>query len=161
MTDMLDETAADGAAGRAIDRIVDKPTPDLASLARRGRLRPAEGEAALEVIRDRARLAAAAAVDMKADEVKILDMHELVTYTDYLVLCTGRNPRLTKRIAEEIAFRLKDQETVMPGGSEGTASGDWVLLDYLDFVVHIFTPEAREFYRLDVLWKQAPVETVG
>lgn len=172
MTDMLDETAADGDAGRVIDRVVDKAgkagdrvvdkaAPDLESLAQRGRPRSAEGAAALEVVRDRARLAATVAVDMKADEVKILEMHELVTYTDYLVLCTGRNSRLTKRIAEEIAFRLKDQEAVMPGGMEGTAAGDWILLDYLDFVVHIFTPEAREFYRLDVLWKQAPVETVG
>ena len=99
-------------------------------------------------------------MDVKADEVKILDMHELVTYTDFLVLCTGRNTRLTKRIAEEIGFKLKTEVGVLPMGTEGTAAGDWILLDFLDFVVHVFTPEAREFYRLDVLWKQAPVETV-
>ena len=135
--------------------------PDLESLARRERPQPAGEGADLRLIHDRALLAATAAVDMKADEVKILDMHELVTYTDYLVLCTGRNTRLTKRIAEEIGFRLKGQAGVLPSGTEGTTVGDWILLDYLDFVVHVFTPETREFYRLDVLWKQAPVETVG
>ena len=135
-------------------------TPDLESLSRRERPLPAEGGADLEAIHDRALLAATAAVDVKADEVKILTMHELVTYTDYLVLCTGRNTRLTKRIAEEIGFKLKDQAGMLPGGTEGTTAGDWILLDYLDFIVHVFTPEAREFYRLDVLWKEAPVETV-
>ncbi|OFW56524.1 MAG: ribosome silencing factor [Actinobacteria bacterium RBG_16_64_13] len=113
----------------------------------------------LEVIHDRARVAAMAAVGVKADEVKILDMHELVSYTDYLVLATGRNTRLTKRIAEEVAFKLKAEAGLLPMGVEGTG-GEWVLLDFVDFVVHVFTPEAREFYRLDVLWKQAPVEVV-
>ncbi|MBN1322311.1 MAG: ribosome silencing factor [Thermoleophilia bacterium] len=160
---MPEEKAAAGTAGgaeEAAERAAKGTVPDLESLERRERPRPAEGGAGLELIHDRALMAAKTAVDMKADEVKILDMHELVTYTDYLVLCTGRNTRLTKRIAEEIAFRLKNQAAVMPGGSEGTAVGDWILLDFLDFVVHIFTPEAREFYRLDVLWKQAPVELV-
>jgi ribosome-associated protein len=136
-------------------------SPDLKNLQRRER--PYVGTTPLEIeaVRDRARRAAQAAVDMKADEVKILDMHELVTYTDFLVVCTGRNTRLTKRIAEEIGFRLKSEMGIRPMGTEGSAGGEWILLDYLDFVVHVFTPEAREFYRLDVLWKQAPVEVVG
>ena len=134
--------------------------PDLESLERRQRPVTEGSPPDLELIHGRALLAANAAVDVKADEVKILDMHELVTYTDYLVLCTGRNTRLTRRIAEEVGFRLKTEAGVMPSGTEGATVGDWVLLDYLDFVVHVFTPEAREFYRLDVLWKQAPVETV-
>jgi ribosome-associated protein len=139
----------------------ERTAPDLASLERRERPRTTGSPADLELIHARALRAARAALDVKADDVKILDMHELVTYTDFLVVCTGRNNRLTKRIAEEIAFRMKTQERILPMGSEGTAAGDWILLDYADFVVHIFTPEAREFYRLDVLWKQAPVETVA
>ena len=99
-------------------------------------------------------------MDVKADEVKILDMHELVTYTDFLVVCTGGNVRLTRRIAEEVAFRLKAEAGVLPVGTEGAGGGEWILLDFLDFIVHVFTPKAREFYRLDVLWKQAPAETV-
>jgi ribosome-associated protein len=138
----------------------ERAIPDLESLSRRERPHSTGSPADLELIHNRALLAAMAAVNVKADEVKILDMHELVTYTDYLVLCTGRNSRLTKRIAEEVAFKLKAEAGLLPMGTEGTAGGDWILLDFVDFVVHVFTPQAREFYRLDVLWKQAPVETV-
>lgn len=114
----------------------------------------------LEFIRERARTAARTAVSMKADDVKILDMHGLVTYTDFLVLCTGRNARLTRRIAEEVAFTLKGEANVRAIGTEGLTGGEWILLDFIDFMVHVFTPRARDFYRLDVLWKQAPVETI-
>ncbi len=136
------------------------PFPDLESLSRRARPQTAGSEVSLELIHDRALLAAHAAVNVKADEVKILDMHELVSYTDYLVLCTGRNVRLTRRIAEEIGFKVKQEAGLLPAGTEGTAGGEWILVDFIDFVVHVFTPEARDFYRLDMLWKQAPVETV-
>jgi ribosome-associated protein len=112
------------------------------------------------MVRERALTAAQAAAHVKAEDVRLLDMHELVSYTDYLVVCTGRNVRLTKRIAEEVSFRLKRDCQVLPAGTEGSSGGEWILLDYLDFIVHVFTPEAREFYRLDVLWKQAPAETV-
>ena len=88
-------------------------------------------------------------------------MHELVSYTDYLVLCTGRNTRLTRRIMEEVGFKLKEEYGIIADSTEGSASGEWILLDYLDFMVHIFTPEARDFYRLDNLWKQAPVEVIS
>lgn len=98
---------------------------------------------------------------MKAENVKVLDMHELVTYTDFMVLCTGRNARLTRRIAEEVAHRVKRDTGLLPAGTEGTSVGDWILVDFLDFVLHVFTPEAREFYRLDVLWKQAPAEELS
>jgi len=138
----------------------ERPFPDLESLSRRERPQTAASGVGLEQIHSWALLAAMAAVNVKADEVKILDVHELVSYTDYLVLCSGRNVRLTRRIAEEIAFKLKQEAGLLPAGTEGTAGGEWILVDFLDFVVHVFTPEARDFYRLDVLWKQAPVETV-
>jgi ribosome-associated protein len=138
----------------------DLVVPDVGSLERRERSRPTSSPVDLDLIHDRALLAARAAVGVKADEVRILDMHELVTYTDFLVLCTGRNTRLTRRIAEEVGFKLKAEAGLLPMGTEGTTGGEWILLDFLDFVVHVFTPKAREFYRLDVLWKQAPVETV-
>lgn len=136
------------------------PLPDLESLSRRTRPQTGGSDADLKLIHSRALLAAMAAVNVKADEVKILDMHELVSYTDYLVLCTGRNVRMTRRIAEEIGFKLKQKAGLLPAGTEGTAGGEWILVDFLDFVVHVFTTEARDFYRLDMLWKQAPVETV-
>ena len=96
---------------------------------------------------------------IKGEDIRILDMRELVTYTDYLVICSGRNTRQTRHIAEEIGLELKKELGLMPAGVEGYSVGEWILLDYLDFVVHVFTPERRDFYRLDVLWKEAPAET--
>jgi ribosome-associated protein len=134
--------------------------PSLMEAATRRERRRDPAPVDIETIHARALLAAQAAAGVKAEDVKVLDMHELVTYTDYLVLCTGRNVRLTKRIADEVAFKLKQEEGLLPAGTEGVGGGEWVLVDYLDFMVHVFTPEARDFYRLDVLWKRAPVETV-
>jgi ribosome-associated protein len=132
----------------------------MEAATRRDRRRDPATPVDIETIHERASLAARAAASVKAEEVKILDMHELVTYTDYLVLGTGRNVRLTKRIAGEVSFRLKQEEGLLPAGSEGVGDGEWILLDYLDFMVHVFTPEARDFYRLDVLWKRAPAEMI-
>ncbi|MBU2601870.1 MAG: ribosome silencing factor [Actinobacteria bacterium] len=114
----------------------------------------------VELIHRHAFLAAATASGMKAEEIRILDVHELVPYTDFLVICNGRSVRQTRRIAEEIGFKLKSELERVPKQVEGQASGEWVLMDYLDFIVHVFTPEAREFYRLDVLWKEAPREVL-
>ncbi len=108
-----------------------------------------------EEILARARRAAGIASDLKAEDIRILDMRELVTYTDFLVLCSGRSVRQTKRIAEESLFKLRKELGVRPDGVEGDTVGEWILLDYLDFIVHVFTPEKRDFYRLDVLWKEA------
>jgi ribosome-associated protein len=142
------------------DREAGDASSRLEAATRRERPRDPAAAVDIEAIRQRARLAARAAVGVKAEDVKILDMHELVTYTDFLVVCTGRNVRLTKRIADEVAFKLKQEEGLLPAGTEGIGGAEWILLDYLDFMVHVFTPEAREFYRLDVLWKRAATETV-
>lgn len=113
-----------------------------------------------EEIRRRALRAAEVASDLKAEDIRLLDMRSLVTYTDFLVICTGRSTRQTRRISEEIGLKLKKEFGLFPLGVEGDAAGEWVLMDYLDFIVHIFTPETREFYRLDVMWKEAPAETL-
>lgn len=114
----------------------------------------------LELIHRHTLLAAATASGMKAEDIRILDVHEMVSYTDFLVICTGRSARQTGRIAEEIALKLKKELGLIPSSVEGERPGEWVLLDYLDFIVHVFTPEAHDFYRLDVLWKQAPTEII-
>jgi ribosome-associated protein len=102
-------------------------------------------------------VAAANLVESKnARDIVILDMRGLVSYTDYLVVCTGQTPRQTKAIAEELRTRMKRDHGVLPRRVEGEREGDWVLVDLLDAVVHIFTPEARDFYRLDRLWREAP-----
>ncbi len=134
--------------------------PQLEAVVRRTRPRPATSDSGPQAVKERALAAARAAAAMKAEDVRVLDMREVVSYTDFLVICTGRNVRLTKRIAEEVGRRLKLDYGVLPAGTEGETAGEWILLDYLDFIVHVFTPESREFYRLDVLWKQAPVESV-
>lgn len=85
-------------------------------------------------------------------------MRELVAYTDYMVICSGATPRQTKAIADEVRRELKDEHGVLPRRVEGEAEGEWILLDLLDVVVHVFTPQARDFYRLDRLWGQAPRE---
>ncbi len=121
--------------------------------------RPASADQQEEIHR-RALLAAAVASNLKAEDIRVLDMRSLVSYTDYLVICTGRSTRQTRRISEEIGLLLKRDLRLLPLGVQGDAAGDWILMDYLDFIVHIFTPETRDFYRLDVMWKEAPAETV-
>lgn len=92
-----------------------------------------------------------------ANDIVILDMRDVVSYTDYFVICSGRNPRQTQTIAEELRERLK-REGVVARGADGHQSGDWILLDFLDVVVHVFTPEARSYYRLESLWGEVPSE---
>jgi ribosome-associated protein len=104
--------------------------------------------------------AAAAAAEKKAQDVVLLDMTDLVTYTDHLVVCTGQTPRQTKAISDEIRRVLKQEHGLLPRRVEGEREGEWVLLDLLDVVVHVFTPQAREFYRLDRLWREAPQRTL-
>ena len=92
----------------------------------------------------------------KAEDVVGLDMRALVSYTDYLVICTARNERQARAITDEVRLRLKRDDGLLPGRIEGEGSAGWVVLDYLDCVLHVFTPEARERFRLDELWHEAP-----
>ena len=102
-------------------------------------------------------LAAAAVAESKnARDIVILDMQGLVSYTDYLIVCTGSTPRQTKAIADEVRLRMKDDHGALARKVEGAREGEWILIDLLDVVVHVFTPEARQFYRLDRLWREAP-----
>jgi ribosome-associated protein len=90
----------------------------------------------------------------------MLDMRGLVVYTDYMVVCTGSTTRQTKAIAEEVRRVLKEEHGVSARRIEGDREGEWILLDFLDIVVHVFTPQARDFYRLDRLWSEAPQQTL-
>jgi ribosome-associated protein len=102
----------------------------------------------------------AAIVDEKlGEDIAILDMRELVGYTDFLVLATARNERLAKAIHDDVYHQLK-REGLLPARAEGVQEARWVLLDYLDCVLHVFVPEAREHYRLEQLWGEAPRITV-
>ncbi len=91
----------------------------------------------------------------KALDVVALDMSATVSYTDYFLICSGANTRQTRALAEELQRRLRERR-VRPAHVEGERQAEWILLDYLDVVVHIFTPAAREFYRLEALWRDVP-----
>jgi ribosome-associated protein len=104
---------------------------------------------------------AAIAADKKALDVRVLDLRDVVTYTDYFVVCSGNTERQTKAIHDAIYHELKDEKRLLPRRTEGEREARWILLDYLDAVVHIFTPEARDYYRLEQLWGEAPQHSVG
>jgi ribosome-associated protein len=91
-----------------------------------------------------------------AEEIVVLDMRELVSYTDFLAICTARNERQAKAIVDEARLGLKRDTGLLPGGTDGEGSAGWVVLDYLDAVLHVFTAEARERYQLEDLWREAP-----
>jgi ribosome-associated protein len=96
------------------------------------------------------------ASDRKATDIVSLDLRGIISYTDYFVLCTGRSDRQAKAIADAIHEGLKADYRVLPHRVEGRTEARWILLDYLDAIVHVFTPEAREYYRLEQLWGEAP-----
>jgi ribosome-associated protein len=101
-----------------------------------------------------ARRLAAIADDKKATDLVALDVRRLVSYTDYLVICTARNERQAKSVFDEVYHQLK-KDGWLPARVEGERESEWVLMDYLDAVLHVFTPELRERYRLEVLWGEA------
>jgi len=96
-----------------------------------------------------------ACLDKKAEELSILEMEKgSGAFTDYFVLCSGTNPRQVQAIADEVELRLKTAG-VRPAHVEGYKQGEWILVDYVDFVVHVFSEKARKFYDLERLWKTA------
>ncbi len=94
-------------------------------------------------------------LERKAQEVTVLDLRGISTATDYFVVASGRSDVQVKAIAEHVLQELK-AEDVAAGHVEGLGGGRWVLLDYIDFVVHVFHPQARAFYQLENLWGDAP-----
>jgi len=96
------------------------------------------------------------AQDRKAQDIVALDLRGMIGYTDYFVICSGRTARQTKAIHDAIYAGMKSEHGMLPRRVEGVAGGNWILMDYLDVVVHLFTPETREYYRLEQLWGEAP-----
>ena len=96
------------------------------------------------------------AADKKAIDVVELDLRGILGYTDFFVVCSGGSDRQVKAIHDGIHQGLKDEHGMLPRRVEGLSESRWVLMDYLDVIVHIFTPEARDFDRLEQLWGEAP-----
>lgn len=107
-------------------------------------------------IESRVRVAVAAALDKKATDLDVLAVGDLTSIADYFILASAGNERQSAAIADEIVDRLKKELGVRPLLVEGTTPGRWVLLDFGDFIVHIFTEDVRRFYGLERLWGDAP-----
>jgi ribosome-associated protein len=101
------------------------------------------------------------AADRKALNIVALDLRGMIGYADYFVICTGRTDRQTRAIHDGIHAGMKSDHKLLPRRVEGLTEARWILMDYLDVVVHVFTPETREYYRLEQLWGEAPALAVG
>ena len=106
---------------------------------------------------DLVQLAATAASSKNAERIVILDVSKQLVITDHFVICSGSSDRTVKAIADEVQKTLSTEAGVKPFRREGEREGRWVLLDYVDFVVHVFHKEDREYYDLERLWSDAPV----
>ena len=106
-------------------------------------------------IASKVRIAVAAADDRKAIDLKVLHLEKVTDFTDYFLICSGTSERQVQAIADSVLERLRE-EKVRPLHMEGYNRGQWVLLDYGDFVVHVFQEEQRKFYALERLWGDAP-----
>jgi ribosome-associated protein len=104
---------------------------------------------------------AALASDRKAADIVELDLRGIIGYADYFVVCSGNTERQTKAIHDAIYEGMKREYGVVPRRVEGMPEARWILMDYLDVVVHVFTPELRRYYRLEQLWGEAPARAVG
>jgi ribosome-associated protein len=110
-----------------------------------------------EITRRMAEVAARAAAGMFGRDVVVLDMREAVSYTDYFVVASAETDRQTRRIVEEILDKMAE-EGFKPRSRRYDEGSSWISLDYLDIVVHVFTDEARDYYRLEGLWRGVPTE---
>lgn len=120
-------------------------------------MRDSDSDRSLELAERVAEIAS----DKKAIDVRLLDLRGVVGYTDYFVICSGNTERQTKAIHDAIHQQVKDELGLLPRRTEGEREARWILMDYLDCVIHIFTPEARAFYRLEQLWGEVPARSVG
>jgi len=96
-----------------------------------------------------------AAESKKATDIRILDLTGITSFADFFVICTGNNQRQVQAISEEVGLQLKQQASELPLSVEGYNQAEWVLADYGDLLVHIFSPKAREYYDLERLWRSA------
>ena len=96
------------------------------------------------------------AADKKAEEIVVLDLREISTFTDFFVICSAASEPQLKAIAGEIETRLKEDDKIRPAAVDGFPASQWIVLDYLQVVVHIFHREKRAFYSLEDLWGDAP-----
>jgi ribosome-associated protein len=100
-------------------------------------------------------IAVRAAESKKATDIKVLDLTGITSFADYFVICTGANQRQIQAVSDEVCLQLKQQARELPLSLEGYSQAEWVLADYGDLLVHIFSPKARDYYDLERLWRSA------
>jgi len=100
------------------------------------------------------------AADKLAADVVVIDLHDVIGYTDFFVICSGNTERQTKAIHDGVHLGMKQEYGLLPRRVEGVGESRWILMDYLDVVVHVFTPETRDFYRLEQLWGEVPARAL-
>jgi ribosome-associated protein len=102
-------------------------------------------------------IAVRAAESKKATDIRVLDLSGITSFADYFVICTGANPRQVQAIAEEVGLRMKHDGRQLALSLEGYTQAEWVLADFGDLLVHVFSPKAREYYDLERLWRAAKI----
>lgn len=100
-------------------------------------------------------IAARAADSKKAAAIRILDLREVTSFADYFIICTGTNQRQNQAIWDEVALQMKKQAGELPASVEGYENGEWILGDFGDVIVHVFSEEKRDYYQLERLWRDA------
>ena len=125
-----------------------------APIVTRADLSRSDAESCEQALDERICTALRAASDKKAGDLVVLDLREVATFTDYFLITSGTNLRQVQAIADEVVTRLKTQDT-RAARVEGYKSAEWVLVDYGDFIVHVFEEKARRFYDLERLWREA------
>ena len=96
-------------------------------------------------------------VDKKGSDILLLDLRDYATFADYFLISNGENERQLKALAEDITLKVKEQDGTFTYGIEGMASSGWILIDFGDLVVHLFSPLKRDYYGLEDIWDQAHV----
>lgn len=104
-------------------------------------------------------IAARAAASKKALDVKVLDLRDVTSFADFFVVCSGANPRQIQAVSEEIGLQLKERGEY-PLSVEGFENADWILADYGDYLIHVFSEKARAYYDLERLWRHAKTVTI-
>lgn len=134
----------------------NSPMPESRERTDEGRADAAEAVApSAAELDERLRLALHAASERKAHDLVVLDLREVASFTDYFVIASGTNVRQVQAVADEVQEQLRKQLNVRPARVEGYNSAEWVLLDYGDFIFHVFEEKSRRFYDLERLWRDA------
>ena len=135
----------------------NSPMPESRERTEEGRGDAAEAAetSAPAELDERVRLALHAAGEKKAHDLVVLDLREVASFTDYFVIASGTNVRQVQAVADEVQEQLRKRLGVKPARVEGYNSAEWVLLDYGDFIFHVFEEKSRRFYDLERLWRDA------